>query len=81
MNDIDWTASAKLLERDDSGSDMDIHFAERQAGDLATLVAEVAAMAPADRARMVIDAGARGMLTVGDIVALAAHDDFPGNGN
>jgi hypothetical protein len=79
MNDIDWTVTAKLLERDDSGSDMDIHFAQRREADLATLVADVAAMAPADRARMVIDAGARGMLTVGDIVALAARDDFPGN--
>lgn len=78
MTAIDWTAPAILLERDDSGSDRDIDFREVARGVLGTIIAQVVAMPPAERARVVIDAGLQGTLAVGDILALSARDDFPG---
>jgi hypothetical protein len=77
MNTPDWNAPAKLIERDDSGSEMAYDFHERGTGTLGELVAKVAAMTPHDRARMVIDAGAQGTINVGQIIELAGRDDFP----
>ncbi|MBA3898206.1 MAG: hypothetical protein H0X36_13970 [Sphingomonadaceae bacterium] len=74
----DWNASAKLIEREDSGSEMSYDFHERRTGALGELVREVVAMSPGERARLVIDAGPHGTLNVLAIMALAAQDDFPG---
>ncbi len=79
MQTVDWTGAATLYERDDSGSDMDIVFHRRAQGALGDVIAQVLALNGAERARMIIDRGADGMLNIHDIVALAAHDDFPGN--
>lgn len=75
---IDWQAPATMLERDDSGSDRDIDFRTIASGPLATLVAQVLAMQPAERARIVIDRGIAGTIAFNDIMALAARNDFPG---
>jgi hypothetical protein len=77
MNKPDWNAPAKLIERDDSGSEMTYDFHERAAGTLGELVARVVAMTAHERARMVIDAGAQGTINVGQIIEMAARDDFP----
>ena len=77
MNAPDWNAPAKLIERDDSGSEMSYDFHERATGTLAALAAQVAAMTAHERARMVIDAGVLGTINVGQIVELAGRDDFP----
>lgn len=78
MTLVDWSAQAKLLERQDGGSDLYYEFTQLRGAPLSELVADVAAMPAADRARMVIDAGPGGTLNVGDILALAARDDYPG---
>jgi hypothetical protein len=75
---IDWAAEAKLLERDDSGSDWDVDFKPVATAALSTLVAKVVAMTPADRARVIIDRGPAGTIAYADIMALAARADFPG---
>lgn len=75
---MDWTASATMLARDDSGSDRDIDFRTLATGPLASLVAKVVAMPPIERARILIDRGAAGTITVAEILALAQRDDFPG---
>ncbi len=75
---IDWSREAVLLERDDSGSDWDVDFKKIAVASLAELVAKVVAMEPADRARIIIDRGPDGTIAYTDIMALAAHDDFPG---
>lgn len=75
---IDWQATATMLERDDSGSDRDIDFRIVAKAPLAVLVAQVMAMQPAERARIVIDRGVAGTIAFNDIVALAARSDFPG---
>ena len=75
---IDWQAPATMLERDDSGSDRDIDFRTIASGPLAALVAQVLAMQPAERARIVIDRGITGTIAFNDIMALAARSDFPG---
>lgn len=77
MTDPDWSAPAKLIERDDGGSEMFFHFEEVGTGTLAELVARVAAMTPQQRARLVIDAGAAGTVNVPQIMDLAARPDFP----
>jgi hypothetical protein len=77
MNAPDWNAPAKLIERDDSGSEMTYDFHERASGTLGELVAKVAAMTAHERARMVIDAGTLGTINVGQIVEMARRDDFP----
>lgn len=77
MSAIDWNLSAKLIERDDSGSEMAYDFHERATGTLAALVAQVAAMDAQTRARMLIDAGSMGMLNVGQILDLSGRGDFP----
>ena len=75
---IDWTATATMLERDDSGSDRDIDFRTVATGPLADLVAKVVAMLPAERARIIIDRGSHGTIAFNDIMALSARTDFPG---
>ena len=75
---IDWTATATMLERDDSGSDRDIDFRTLAKAPLAHLVAKVAAMDTTDRARILIDRGPAGTITVNEILALAQRADFPG---
>ncbi|WP_293880193.1 hypothetical protein [Sphingomonas sp.] len=77
MKTPDWSAPAKLIERDDSGSEMSYDFHERDTGTLAEMVAKVAGMTAHERARMVIDGGAQGTINVAQIVELAARDDFP----
>jgi hypothetical protein len=79
MSEIDWDAPAKLLQRDDTGSEMFYEFREVSAGSLADLVADVAAQGAHGRARMVIDAGAFGTFGVDQILGLAGREDFPGN--
>jgi hypothetical protein len=74
---IDWAAPAKLVERDDSGSEMAYHFRDIAAGQLSDLVSHVMVMTAAERARVVIDAGVVGTFTVAQIVELSAREDFP----
>lgn len=73
----DWSAMARLYERDDSGSEMYYEFRELGTGTLAALVRQVAALPPAERARLVIDRGVAGTINIGDIMALAARADLP----
>ncbi|MFM9852801.1 MAG: hypothetical protein ACKVOJ_08370 [Sphingomonadaceae bacterium] len=80
MSAIDWTVPAKLLARDDAGSEMFYEFRDVGSGSLAALVAKVMAMDAQDRARVVIDAGAVGTFNIGQIVELAARGDFPPQG-
>ena len=74
----DWTAPAKLIERTDDGSEMSFEFEERGRGTLADLVLQVCGMGAAERARVVIDAGAQGTFNVGQILAMRNEDGFPG---
>jgi hypothetical protein len=74
----DWTAPAKLIERTDDGSEMSFEFEERGRGTLADLVTQVCGMGAAERARVVIDAGAQGTFNVGQILAMRDQDGFPG---
>ncbi len=76
MQAIDWDASATLLERDDSGSDLHYHFRTVEKSTLGALVRKVAAMSANDRARLVIDSGG-GTINVGEIMALAQREDLP----
>ncbi len=78
MTQIDWNAPAKLMERDDAGSEMFYEFRDIASGPLDTLVIQVTAMDAISRARMVIDAGAAGTFGVEQILELAARPDFPG---
>jgi ribosomal protein S28E/S33 len=75
---IDWTATATMLERDDSGSDRDVDFRTVCTGALADLVARVVCMLPAERARIIIDRGVHGTIGVNDIMLLASRADYPG---
>ncbi|MFM2100241.1 MAG: hypothetical protein RLZZ366_1780 [Pseudomonadota bacterium] len=77
---VDWNAPAKLIERDDDGSELAFHFTELKSGSLSSLVGEVMAMPTMARARVLIDAAGQGTFNVGDIVGLAARDDFPAAG-
>jgi hypothetical protein len=74
---IDWKQEAKLLERQDGGSELYVEFAEIGRGPLFDLVRKVAGMDPAGRARLVIDAGGSGMFGQVEILSLAAHPEFP----
>lgn len=47
-------------------------------GSLAEMVARVAAMDVAERARVIIDVPGQGNLTVGEVLALSERADFPG---
>lgn len=77
MNEVNWGASARLLEREDGGSDMYVEFRERGAGALSDLIDQVVILPATERARLVIDAGAQGMFNMGDIMALSERADFP----
>lgn len=74
---MDWSKPAKLIERQDDGSEMFFEFRELASDTLQALVTRVATMPASERARMVIDAGTAGTFNVGEIVALAARSDFP----
>ncbi len=77
---IDWTTPAKLLQRDDAGSDLHFEFKQIGVGPLADLVAKVMAMDATARARVIIDAGIVGTFNVGQIVELAERPGFVGGG-
>jgi hypothetical protein len=74
---IDWNGVAKLLERQDGGSELYVEFRELSVAPLVELVGRVVEMDPAERARMVIDAGSAGMFSQAEIFALAGRADFP----
>lgn len=74
---IDWKQDAKLLERQDGGSELYVEFAELGRGSLVDLVTRVIALEPAERARLVIDAGVLGMFSQAEILGLSAHPEFP----
>lgn len=74
---VDWMAPARLIERKDDGSDLYFDFAPIGEGSLVALVRDVMARGSGDRQRIVIDAGALGMLNIGQIVELSERDDFP----
>jgi hypothetical protein len=77
MTEMNWDAPSRLLERDDSGSDMYVEFKERDIGPLSALIGQVAVLPATERARLVIDAGAQGMFNMGDIMALSERADYP----
>jgi hypothetical protein len=77
MTAIDWMMPAKLLERQDGGSDMYFDFTQLNEGALAPLVRTVAGLPSEQRARIVIDAGPLGTLGLTEILALAEREDFP----
>ena len=79
MTNINWNAPARLLEREDGGSDLYVDFRERGAGSVCLLVAQVLELPANQRARMVIDAGAQGMFNMTDIMALSERADYPGS--
>lgn len=74
---IDWNSEAKLVERQDGGSDLYVEFRELDRAPLVDLVGRVVEMPAAVRARMVIDAGEAGMFGQAEIMALAERRDFP----
>jgi hypothetical protein len=76
MTETDWNAPAKLLERDDAGSEMFYEFKEVRAGSLRELVTHVSTLGTTSRARMVIDAGAAGTFAVDQILELARRGDL-----
>ena len=78
MNSIDWNAHATLQQRDDAGSDMYFAFETIGEGPLAAMVERAMAMAPHERARLVLDVRGVGMLDVGRIAELSRREDFPG---
>lgn len=73
-----WSQQSKLLERQDEGSELYVEFRELARGPLIDLVRKVVAMAPAERARIIIDAGNEGMLNQAEIIALTGRDDYAG---
>ena len=77
MPAIDWNAAATLHARDDGGSEMHYNFAVLATGPLGDLVRQVAAMPADERARVLIDVAGGSTLSVGEILALAAHEDMP----
>ncbi len=77
MKTIQWDTPAKLLERDDDGSDMYFSFKTLTSGTLAELVAHVMALPSDQRDRLVIDAVGVGSLNIHDVGELAARADFP----
>lgn len=76
MPKIDWNAAATLHARDDGGSEMHYNFAVLATGPLGDLVRSVAAMPAEECARVVIDVAGGNTLNVGEILALAAHEDL-----
>lgn len=74
MSGLDWNAEATLHERDDAGSEMQYNFSVLKKAPLRDLVAEVAAMDTAQRARLVIDIAGGKSLNVGEILDLAGKE-------
>ena len=74
---IDWNAAVKIIERDDSGSELYFEFRLVASGPLSAMVAHIMALSLAERARLIIDGGALGAFTVGEVMALSARADFP----
>lgn len=72
MSGLDWDAQGTLHERDDGGSELQYNFNALKKGTLRELVAEVAAMDAAQRARLVIDVAGGKSLNVVEILELAA---------
>ena len=81
MADFNWNAPAKLLSRDDAGSEMFYEFRDLASGTLREMVAIVMAMDVVERARVLIDAGAAGTMAVGQIMTIASRDDFALSGD
>ena len=75
---IDWAAVATMLEREDSGSDLDMNFKTLATAPLGALVQSFVGMDASARARIIIDRGAAGTIAYADIMALASRADFPG---
>lgn len=78
MTDVKWDADAKLLEREDGGSDLYYGFKTLRSGSLAELVAHVMNLPSDQRERLVIDAVGVGSMNIHDVGLLAERDDFPG---
>ncbi|MBB4613654.1 hypothetical protein [Novosphingobium taihuense] len=74
MSGLDWNAEATLHERDDAGSEMQYNFSVLKKAPLRDLVAEVAAMDAAKRARLVIDVAGGKSLNVSEILEIAARE-------
>ncbi|MBA4354678.1 MAG: hypothetical protein C0409_08290 [Novosphingobium sp.] len=74
MSGLDWNAEATLHERDDAGSELQYNFNVLKKAPLRDLVAEVAAMAVDDRARLVIDVAGGKSLNVGEVMELARSE-------
>ncbi|QOV92802.1 hypothetical protein [Novosphingobium sp. ES2-1] len=74
MSGLDWNAEATLHERDDAGSEMQYNFSVLKKAPLRDLVAEVAGMGAAQRARLVIDVAGGKSLNVGEILELADRE-------
>lgn len=71
MAGLDWNAQATLHERDDAGSELQYNFTELRSGPLRDIVAAVAAMDSAQRARLVVAVAGGQSLGVNDILQLA----------
>jgi hypothetical protein len=71
MSGLDWNAEATLHERDDEGSELHYNFTEISKGPLRDIVAKVAAMDSAQRARLVIAVAGGQSLGVNEILGLA----------
>ena len=71
MAELDWDAEATLHERDDDGSELQYNFTELATGPLRDIVARVAAMDSAQRARLVVAVSGGQSLAVSEILALA----------
>jgi hypothetical protein len=74
MSGIDWDAEATLHERDDAGSELHYNFAELRTGPLRDIVAQVAAMDSARRARLVVAVAGGQSLGVSEVLALAQQE-------
>jgi hypothetical protein len=74
---MDWDARASIHRRDDGGGVFDA-MKEVNRGSLAEMVALVCAMPESQRAHYVIQKAGDRRLGLGEIIALAKRDDFPG---
>ena len=74
MSAIDWDAEATLHERDDGGSELHYNFTELRSGRLRDIVAEIAAMDSAQRARLVVAVAGGQSLGVSEVLALAQQE-------
>lgn len=71
MAELDWDAEATLHERDDDGSELQYNFTELATAPLRDIVAQVAAMDSAQRARLVVAVSGGQSLAVSEVLALA----------